>query len=679
MARNLYSTALAAACFSAACATLFAFNLADAEGTSLTLATIWTSSVAPVVPFLAALMGMDVWSDERSSGRSELLLTTPVRERDFVIGKFLGVWTLVMVTVLVFHLSTLGFLLFFAPRLVAATSLVSFFSGFFAIGLQCALWSAVSVLASAAFRHAAAAACASAILCAALPRAAWYALMAWSREGRTVYGAMPLDAHAFDMASGLVSTGTALGYAILAAVALFIASKLVASYRFVGRGARGLRFSTSVAMILSLVFAGSALALAQRLDVTVDLPFFGLGESRFSARTQNVLAEAREPVAVTAFMARNDVRFRAVAHFLRALDREADAMGGAGVEVRYVDPDWDIAEAARLVRAGVEKDSLVFERSRGGRLAVVPLSEGYDERACASAMLKVTMPPQRRCVYWPAGHGELSFESYGRFGLSDIARDLARDGYRNQKLDLASDAPIPSDCALIVVAGARSDFSRVETARLDAYLRQGGRLLVLLGSAESCGVATVLSGWGLRPTVPSLGPVRTLTGTDVIVDEFSDHPVARPLRGTQVVLDRPVAFVPSAAAESVAGADRIGFAELATAGGACVAAVAERGAGTGDDVALRPTRIVAVGDAGFVMNGQLDARANANRDFFLNCAAYLAGTGAMTESGTEANCLVSGMDDRASRERFLVATVIVFPTLVFVFGLVVVPGRRRRK
>ena len=678
LARHLYSTVLTAAGFLSAAAVVFAFNLADAEGTGSSLEAVWAVSVAPIAPVLAALLGMDVWSDERRSGRIDLLLTTPVRERELVLGKYLGVWSMLMFFILLFLVSSFAFLAFFAPRLVAEASLVGFATAVAALGLQGALWSAVAVMASAAFRHGAAAAVAAVVATVALPRGVWYALMAWSRSGRTEYGVMPLDAHAFDMASGLVSTGTVAAYVILTLVAICVASKLVASVRFVGRGSRGIRVTTGVVLVLSLVFSGLALALAERLDFTIDLPFCGPGETRFSARTRNVLAEMREQITVTAFLSRDDARFRPLAHFLRALDREADSMGGAGVEIRYVDPDWDVAEASRLVRAGAERDSLVFERARGGRLATMSLAEGYDERAAASALLKVTVPPQRRCVYWTAGHGEISFEAYGRLGMSDISRDLVRDGYRNQKLDLSGDGAIPSDCALIVVAGAKNDFSRVEAARIDAYLRQGGRLLALLGSAESGGVATMLSGWGLRPTAATIAAPKTLTGTDVVVGGFSDHAIAKPLQGSQIVLDRPVALIPSAAADAAAGADRIAFSELASEGGVCVAAVAERGAGTGDDVAIRPTRVAAIGDAGFVMNGQLDARANANRDFFLNCVAYLSGTGAMTKSGAEADRLVSGMDDRAARARFLVVTAAAFPSVVFLLGLLAVAWRRRR-
>lgn len=672
---NLYSTALSFACFLAATGALFAFNLSAAEGGDMPLATVWTISVSPVLPILVSLLAMDVWSDERSTGRIDLLLSAPVREREFTFGKFFGVWILSLVAIVISQFASLVFVAAFAPKLIGDLSLFGFLPGVLALAMQSALWTAIGVAISALFKHSAAAACFSIILLSALPRGLWWGLLEWAPQGRLSFGEMPIDAHVYDLSLGLVSTGTVLSYLVLTVASLMIASKLVARLRLVGKGASSIRASTTLTVLLAMVLAGSVMALAIRLNMTLDLPVGATSEGRFSARTHRILSEARGEVSVTAFLSRKDPRFRPICHFLRALSDEAIAAGGARITLRYVDPKWDLGAAERLVRAGAREDSLLFERGR--RLEVLPLKDGYDERICASAILKVAMPPQRRSVYWTKGHGEVSFDWYGNWGLSDIARDLMRDGYRNLTIDLVGDAQVPSDCALIVIAGAKDDFSRAEVGRLDAYLKQGGRLLVLMDKPESGGLATMLSGWGMRPTLANLTSVRTLSGTDAIVSEFGDHAVSSPLAGSQVVLEKPVAFVPSAAVESVGGADRIEFSELAKVGGTCVAALTERGAGAGKDLAIRPTRIVAIGDASFVMNGQLAARANANRDFFLNCVAYLSGTAAVTEAGTEANRLVSGMD-RLARVRFVIASAAVFPAVVLLMLLVYVTKRRRR-
>jgi len=673
-ARGLYMTALSVGGFLAAAAILFLFNLQSAEGGRLPLVAVWSVSVAPVLPALAAFLAMDVWSDERQTGRLELLLSTAVRERDLVFGKFLGVLTLMAATVVFFLLSSVAVLALAAPDALGGVWALSFLPGLFALFVQGALWCAVAVAASSMTRYGAAAACAAIGVTVALPRAAWAAFMAWAPAGRPAFGEMPLDAHVIDLATGVLSSGTVISYGVLTLVVLFVASKCVASARLVGRGARWTRVSTAAALALALAFAVLASLLAMRLDTSVDLPFVG-GGMRFSPRMRNTLAESDGDLAVSVFVARSDPRFRTVSRFLRALKREADSLGGLRLETRYVDPRWDLGAAERLIRLGATEGSLVFEKAR--RVAVLPLRDGYGESVCASTIRRIVLPPQRRKVCWTFGHGECAFDAYDAFGMSDIARELSREGYENRKIDLSGDAPVPQDSAFIVVAGAKSDFSRVELGRLDAYLKQGGRLLVLQAS-EQGGVSSLLPAWGLRPIAQPLTGARTLSGSDVIVSEFTAHAISAPLKGSQVVFERPLSFSPSAATQGGAGADRLEYASVAKVGPQAVAAAVERGAGAGADLAIRPTRIVAVGDASFVMNGPLAARANANRDFFLNCVAFLSGTDAAAASGTETAVLTTGMD-RAARVRLAVSLAGAVPALVTFLLLGTVLRRRLRR
>lgn len=674
MAKSLLSTVLAFSLFFAAAAVSFAFALEMAEGGETPLAVVWASAVSPVLPVLAALLAMDVWSDERRSGRIEALLTIAVRERELTIGKFLGVFTLVAGAMLAFLISSLFMLSFMAPGTLENQPISSFFPGIAALMLQGALWCALSVCASAAFRHAAAAALTAITLTVLIPRGLWFALMEWAPQGRMSFGEMPLDANAFDLSSGLISTATVLTYAILTVFALFVSSKLTASVRFVGRGSRSLRISTGVTLALATTLVIALIALFHRTDTTFELPFAPHADQGLSARTRSILADVRGEFTVTAFLSRKDSRFRPLGHFLRSLAREAEGVGGAHLTLRFVDPRWDVAAAERLVRDGANEDSLVFER--GNRRAFIPLAGGFDERLCASAILRVAVPPKRGVVYWTSGHGECSFRAYEPWGMSDIARNISHYGYRNAPLDLSADSDVPDDCALVIMAGAKSDFSRAEAMRLDAYLRKGGRLFALLSSSDATGIASMLSGWGIHIDNSPIKGARTLSGTDVIVSDFGDHPVCDPLKGAQIILEKPFCFTPSAAAD-VTGVDRIEYTPLASVGDACVAAAAERGVGTGEDLSLRPTRIIAVGDAAFVMNGQLKVRGNANRDFFLNSLAYLAGTDAITEPGTEANRLVSGMD-RAARVHFVIISALVFPGIIFFVALAVVAAKRRR-
>lgn len=671
-ARGRYTTALAVAGFLSFVAGAFGFGLVRAEGGTASLAALWAASVAPALPVLAALLAMGVWSDERQSGRMAMLLSVAVRERDYVLGKFLGVWTLLMASVVLSLAAQWGALLFFAPAVAAGTPLLSLVPPLLALGVQGLLWTAVSVAFSAMFRSAAAAAVTSVALLVALPRALWAGLRLWSARGATAFGEMPLDAQVVDGALGTFSVGTLAGYLVVTGVFLLVATKCVAASRLVGRGARTLRISTGVVLVLSAALAFMAVRLALRFDVTVELPTVGLSDE-FSARTRGILAESSGEISVTCFLSRNDARFRPIGHLLRAFRKASAALGGARIDIRFVDPRWDVADSERLASHGVAEESLVFEKGR--RLVVLPVKDGCGERLCASTIRRLTMPPQRRNVYWTVGHGEATLDGYGLYGLSDIARELAREGYGNAPLDLTAVEAVPPDCALVVMSGPKSALARVELDRLDAYLRAGGRLLVLLGSPEGAGLVSLLARWGVKAEPASLAGAKTLSGSDVVVTDFSDHPVSARLKGSRIVLDRPVALVPSAATGSGTGAERIEFAALATWNGVVLAAGAERGSGAGDDLAIRPTRLVVIGDATFALNGALSARANANRDFFLNSVAYLAGADVSEANGTEAGVLVSGLD-RAARVRFAAVTVGLVPALVF---LVLAGAALRRK
>ena len=89
-ARHQLLTAFALGGFLAVSALFFAFGLESAEGGELSVSVVWATSVSYVLPALAALLSMEVWSEERLTGRIDILLTLAIRERDFVLGKFLG-------------------------------------------------------------------------------------------------------------------------------------------------------------------------------------------------------------------------------------------------------------------------------------------------------------------------------------------------------------------------------------------------------------------------------------------------------------------------------------------------------------------------------------------------------------------------------------------------------------
>ena len=718
------STAAAVAVFLGVSGGLFAKALLGGEGGLTPVAVLWALAAAPALPVLAAVLTMRLVADERTSGRLELMLSAPLRPRDVVVGKFIGAWLHAALALALYLAVPLLLLPPCAPALAAHLTWTAFLPAYGALLMQAALWCACGILASVCFRPAAVAAVISLVVTVVLPLAAYQAAFTWLRTFRVRFAEHPFTGHLVDLSTGLVQLSVLFFYFALTACALFAASKALALVRLGGRGWRGARLSTACAVVLGFAFAGCAFLFVDRFNLSFELPMRG----GFSAsdRTRQILAETSgEPVSVTCFLSRRAPTYQAVRRLLRGLETTARGVAGVQLEVTGVDPRWDLGAAGRLVKAGVPEGTLVFRQGR--RQVTVPVADLFAgatngtvavtteglfeaESACATAVQRLSVVGRRGTLYWTVGHGESSAASYDAvYGMSDMAREFRQNGYRIRTIDLAQTATVPEDCAVLVVAGAREPFSRTELQRVDGYLRGGGRLLVLAASSPNAGVGPLLADWGVRQLpCTAVSSSYTFNGADVLATDFGDHAVTRPLVDCTLLFEGASVLEPTAAAGTnaveaalAASVDRTEFTALARTGAdswgesepsvrpwsfdpteeprgpLVLAAALERGGGVAKDLALRPTRIVVVGDATFALNGALTRRANANRDFLLNAVAWLAGLDAFTESRTPGNVVATGMD-RARWIRFGMLAAGGPSACVLLLGLLAAFRRRRR-
>ncbi len=654
----------------------FVRALMRGDGGSTPVAALWAIVSVPFLPVLAALVTMRLVADERADGRLELTLASPVRERDVIVGKFLGAVALASVALAVYLLVPVLVLPLCAPALSGHLSLLTFLPALAALLLQVATWCAFGLCASAFCRHAAVAAVSTLVLVLALPRAVFEAGVAWFPVLRDRFVEMPFEAHVADLSTGLFSTATVIFYLVLTCFGLFTATKAVALARIRGRAARMCRFSTIGVVALAAVFSCCVIAIAMRLDVPVEVPFRP-ADSEMSARTRQILAATESDVDVTCFLAEKAPERRAVARLVKGLSAAARMVGGARLNVSWVDPRWNIGDASRLAREGVAEGSILFRRGRrrqevpvaalfsttNGELRVTEGGVFVGEEVCASAIQNLTSPRKNETIYWTVGHGETPLDSYDAVtGMSDIVRELRRDAYRLEPLDLSVSASVPSDCAVVVVAAAREPFSRMELMRLEGYLKSGGRLLVLEAGIPNAGVNALLAEWGVKQLPFSVVSTRTLSGTDVIVTDFADHRITMPLKGCTVLFEAAAPLVPSEARDpaeftALARTDESAWGEADVSarpwtfdptseprGPLTLAVALERGGVEAHDLVLRPTRLVVISDATFVANGALATRGNANRDFFLNSVAWLAGLDTLNAVRTPGNVIVTGLD-----------------------------------
>ncbi|MCL1919907.1 MAG: GldG family protein [Kiritimatiellaeota bacterium] len=388
-----------------------------------------------------------------------------------------------------------------------------------------------------------------------------------------------------------------------------------------------------------------------------------------SERTRDVLANTQGAIKISCLMDRRDPMYRPVVRLMKGIRTAARGVAGAEIKLEFVDPRWDLMRAGQLAAYGVAPPALLFERQHrriavtvDEMMTVTPGGDEGDDRGrgvgvfrgemvCASAIARLALPTDRPVVYWLQGHGEARHDDYDALrGFSDIAREMTRDGYDIRPLALAGQRQMPEDCRVLMVAGAVRVLAAEECDLIRAFLQRGGRMLYMAVPRHPSGLEPLLEQWGVRVTPFVAASRKTLSGQDVVVSAFADHASMHNLRNASVVFGNAACLEAVAAAEGEGGVDRPQVTLLAMTdedgwgergpdaqkgeltGPVALAAAAERGGGVAPDVAYNPTRIGVIGEAGFVANGALTVRANANRDFFMNVLAWLAGIDVGTAS-----------------------------------------------
>ncbi|MEO6034709.1 MAG: Gldg family protein [Verrucomicrobiota bacterium] len=181
-----------------------------------------------------------------------------------------------------------------------------------------------------------------------------------------------------------------------------------------------------------------------------------------------------------------------------------------------------------------------------------------------SAAIFGVIDPRRPKAYFVYGHGEHDPENiavdtgYGKFAAL-LKDELNMDW---EKLALAGTNEIPADCQLLVVAGpGKAQFQDYELAKIEAYLKEGRRLLVMLNNlaaSTDSGIEKTLQKWNVgveNYKITDAG--HSTTGDDLSpVNLRGEHPVMKSIaaESLQIYLVLP-RMVYSNALTSVQAAD----------------------------------------------------------------------------------------------------------------------------
>lgn len=259
---------------------------------------------------------------------------------------------------------------------------------------------------------------------------------------------------------------------------------------------RGARYglNTALALMLFLAIVVVVEALAIRHNVRVDLT-----EGRrhsLSDQSIRLVRSLEKDVHAIAFY-RTDEPGRAAAQDI--LTQYAQVSPKFRFEL--VDPDRHPGMSRRY---GIAAPTTVVLESGGKEEKF----QGAEEEKITNALVKL-LRTKKRVLYFLAGHGEAALDSAGRHGLSQVKQALSEVEYEVKPLLLLREREIPNDAAVLVIAGPQSELLPTELQLIEAYVKRGGNLLVLLDPFTAPGLTDLLKKYGI------------VMGKDIIVDRLS--------------------------------------------------------------------------------------------------------------------------------------------------------------
>ena len=432
--------------------------------------------------------------------------------------------------------------------------------------------------------------------------------------------------------------------------------------------------SVAAATVAALALAVMANYLAARHFTRAQ--WRGENPNQLSAQTLTLLHGLTNEVNAIVFYSREDSQefYSTVAELLAEYRRECPKLTVEPVDYlsnptaamlikdkyKLVFPGNDylkpmvIFECGGRPKAVYEKDlyELDYESVIKGRTKEVKRSGFKGELKFTEAINSVTDTKQLKAWY-VQGHQEHGLDDDGALGYSKLAAVIQQQNIQLDTL-LLTEADIPADCNLLIIAGPCQPFEKSELEKIDRYLSRGGRLVAAfrpwnptVGGGRRTGLEDILARWGVRVgnnVVEELDDGgQKLKGetSGMIVNRFSTgHPIMKQLLKSQLFMLLP-RTVEKQSARQDADAPRVD--ELASTGTNClvnpspesgvldlyrarrgpvaVIASVEKGSVQGLGADRGSTRVVVTGDSVFLANSLLDRLGN--RDFAVQMVNWL--------------------------------------------------------
>lgn len=331
------------------------------------------------------------------------------------------------------------------------------------------------------------------------------------------------------------------------------------------------------------------------------------------------------------------------------------------MEVKVMDPWQEPAQAARFNLKDYSTVIQVGDRHE--------TFFGISEEAFTTALLRASQAREGRIGFF-RGHGEPLVNDPEPGGMRTTAVALKARGYVPYSVDLHQGAGLGDSLDAVLIVGPKKPFSAAESDSVIAYLKRGGRLLVLLDPTSPVTLDSILARAGFRFD-PRFVADPGQRQPQVLFPAFTNHPAVEFLahERIQVVLSgageveikKPPRDVLQFRLLSSGPNSRIADDPESVPRSRALAAAATLPAAGGVEA-----RMVVVGDSGFLLNERVDTLGN--QDLILGLVRWVArGESASIRPRARTNrpVVLSRQQGRA----FMVLLAGLLPAAVFLSGL----------
>ncbi len=284
---------------------------------------------------------------------------------------------------------------------------------------------------------------------------------------------------------------------------------------------RQVRLQSWAFVVLFLTVIGLLAWLSTRYNYQAD--WTASGRHTLSEASATLLEKLDGPVIITSFSRPDDVSGlrKRTTELVSRYERLKPE-----IELHFIDPD-ESPEQVREQGITLDGELVVSYQGRKENL------KSIGEQALSNALQRLMRSGERRVVFL-GGHGERRIDGQANFDFGQWGKQLREKGFSFSTLNLGTEATIPEDTTVLVIAGPQVDLLPGEVALIQAYVARGGNLLWFSDPGDKKGLGPLAEQLGLEFLPGTLvDPTGQMLGISnpaiIVVGEYPNHPVTEGL------------------------------------------------------------------------------------------------------------------------------------------------------